>query len=1046
MPEPLRLDVPVGRRVMVVSDLLLTPAATATTTAVTAELTRALDTWEGPGILIIAGNLFDLDGVDDASGWTEAALDAHPALAPALREFLAGDGRRVLRQLGDREAGAKDRTAGCDHRSALTGLGVEAVGPIDLHLHTGTGSRVVRVEQGGCTGHSDATSSKAQPPVGAGPNGSPAGGGWRGLLSRPEEDAPWLEGADRLADPTACARFVSSRILYRRLGRHVWWLFVPFAAALVVRIGVTPWLLGRAGTGLPGRALRHAHAADLGDQLAVATIVAVVVFTVLAVVLWLLSRRAWSALGGGALDAAGDETAANDAARDVARQLADQGYAGLVTAATFEPELTHLGVAFYANVGASTEVTEEHRGRLGLPPVFVAAQQVSWVELETGAELHVRLMLGRRQLPSPSRLEALATRGRVPGTLRPELVASHPSGESWPPAPDLRRAHRRTRRVRRWAAAAILLAGVIDLLDAVTPPLRGRLHLVLQYLPLRATVAAGALVAVAGLGLIALGRGILRGQRRAWVVAVPLLSGTVVLHLIAGADVEESVMALLVLALLVTNRREFRSASDWSSLRTALVALIAGWVGITLATVASLEILVHFRHHHPPPFWSAVVAVSERMIGIQTVALPARANRFLAPTLLAIGLTVIALTLFLLTRPVVDRRLRAGRAAELRARDIVRRHGSSTLDYFALRADKRWFFHRDSVVAYAVHGGICLISPDPIGPRSERSQAWAAFRRYADSHGWVTAVMGSGDDWLPIYRECGMHHVYLGDEAVVHVGRFTLAGKAMKSLRQAHHRVLRNGYTASFFDPSRLDRRAVTELARLMDLSRQGEHERGFSMMLGRIFDPRDTGLLLTVVRSPDGRPAAMCQFVPSPGINGFSLDLMRRDPADHPNGLLDFALCETIEHLRDRGYDGLSLNFAAMRSTLAGERGDGTVQRAERWLLKRMSNMAQIESLWRFNAKYEPEWLPRYVVFDTPEHLVPVVMAILRAESIWEVPVIGRFLAASAERRNAASRGGVAEPEAAGPGGPGEPTDGAPSPDDHGGVPAPDNEVAIRP
>ena len=54
-----------------------------------------------------------------------------------------------------------------------------------------------------------------------------------------------------------------------------------------------------------------------------------------------------------------------------------------------------------------------------------------------------------------------------------------------------------------------------------------------------------------------------------------------------------------------------------------------------------------------------------------------------------------------------------------------------------------------------------------------------------------------------------------------------------------------------------------------MDLSRQGEHERGFSMMLGRIFDPRDTGLLLTVVRAPDGRPAAMCQFVPAPGING---------------------------------------------------------------------------------------------------------------------------------------------------------------------------------
>jgi hypothetical protein len=148
-----------------------------------------------------------------------------------------------------------------------------------------------------------------------------------------------------------------------------------------------------------------------------------------------------------------------------------------------------------------------------------------------------------------------------------------------------------------------------------------------------------------------------------------------------------------------------------------------------------------------------------------------------------------------------------------------------------------------------------------------------------------------------------------------------------------------------------------------------------------------------------------MCQFVPAPGINGFSLDLMRRDPSDHPNGLLDFALCSTIEHLRTGGYEGLSLNFAALRSTLSGDKGDGTVQRAERWFLKRLSNFAQIESLWRFNAKYDPEWLPRYVVFDTAEHLVPVTMAIVRAESLWEIPVLGRILAAGAEKRTQAAQ-----------------------------------------
>ena len=119
----------------------------------------------------------------------------------------------------------------------------------------------------------------------------------------------------------------------------------------------------------------------------------------------------------------------------------------------------------------------------------------------------------------------------------------------------------------------------------------------------------------------------------------------------------------------------------------------------------------------------------------------------------------------------------------------------------------------------------------------------------------------------------------------------------------------------------------------------------------------------------------------------------MRRDPGEHPNGLLDYALCSTIDHLHQRGQHGLSLNFAAMRSTLEGESGDGLTQRVERWALRRMSGVLPIESLWRFNAKYEPDWLPRYVVYDSAELFAPTVVSILRAESLSEVPVIGRFL-----------------------------------------------------
>jgi lysylphosphatidylglycerol synthetase-like protein (DUF2156 family) len=233
-----------------------------------------------------------------------------------------------------------------------------------------------------------------------------------------------------------------------------------------------------------------------------------------------------------------------------------------------------------------------------------------------------------------------------------------------------------------------------------------------------------------------------------------------------------------------------------------------------------------------------------------------------------------------------------------------------------------------------------------------------------------------------------MHERYIGDEGVVDVRTFSLEGGTRKGLRQAVNRIAKYGYTITFHDPARMDSELEDAVRAIMVKKRRGEVERGFSMTLGRIFDRRDEGLLLAVAHGPDGVPVAFCQFVPAPGIHGYSLDLMRRDDGEHPNGLLDFILVRTIERMREAGEEHLGLNFAAMRAVLAGEEGGGI----QRWLLRRMSDSMQIESLWRFNAKFGPEWLPRYVVWDAAENTLPIALAIARAESFWELPLIGRF------------------------------------------------------
>ena len=371
------IEVPIGRRVMVVSDLLLTGEATPSTLVLTGELAQTLDAWDGPGILIIAGNLFDLTGNSPTLEETQAAMDAHPRLRDALARFLDDDERRVIRQTGTHEPGFDTDPL---TMAAVADMGVERADGVDLILHTAAGTRTVRVEPGehAYASPSSATESEFDPAADAKPGAverSLAGKSWRNLAERSEGDAPWLEGLHRLSDPSTLSRFVTSRLLYRRLGRYAWWLLVPFAVAIALRFLLTPTVLRHAGTGVAGRALRHVHEAGWASRLSVAALFAIAVFAVLAVALGLLSRRVWSVLGGGALNAVRTEGAANDTARDAARALVAAGHTGLITAATFQPELTSLGIGFYANVGATAEVVEEQAGRLGFPPVFLHRQR-----------------------------------------------------------------------------------------------------------------------------------------------------------------------------------------------------------------------------------------------------------------------------------------------------------------------------------------------------------------------------------------------------------------------------------------------------------------------------------------------------------------------------------------------------------------------------------------------------------------------------------------------------------------------------------------------
>ena len=500
-----------------------------------------------------------------------------------------------------------------------------------------------------------------------------------------------------------------------------------------------------------------------------------------------------------------------------------------------------------------------------------------------------------------------------------------------------------------WFAA---LAGIVSIVSALTPEMTNRLDLVQAILPPGVPGAARTLVLALGLGTIWLSRGLARSKRRAWWLAVAVVSASAVAHLAKGLDFEEAATHLILLVALVRARRHFVAPGDPATVLPLLQ------VGVALAVSVPLLVLVDRETNH----------VSERL---ETAAL-----------LVVCALAVRALWLWLRPHPVIP----SASDDRDRATELVHEHGSDSLAYFALRRDKSYFFSPSgkSFLAYRLIGGTALVAGDPIGDDSERHDLVAEFVRVAHTKGWRVAVAGASSEALVDYVELGFKSIYLGDEAVIRPGEFSLEGRAIRKIRQSVSRLEKSGYVVRVLSTADADEALRCELRAVSEEWRGNWPERGFTMAMDALFLYPDT--VLAVAVAPDGSVGGFLQLVPSPASEGYSLASMRRR-TDTPNGLMEYLITETVAWAGEHNVTELSLNFAVFADFLHADEDAARWSRAFRWLLIKADRLFQLERLHSFNRKFFPRWRRRYFCFERWSDLPLAGLAYLHAESLLTPP-----------------------------------------------------------
>jgi lysyl-tRNA synthetase, class II len=536
-----------------------------------------------------------------------------------------------------------------------------------------------------------------------------------------------------------------------------------------------------------------------------------------------------------------------------------------------------------------------------------------------------------------------------------------------------------------WAVRIVAITSLAALVRQPEDQARGRLVDAMGDATLLIIIMTDAAV------LMVLARALARRKRRAWRFVLGFTLLAVGLYARAGAW-DAAVLNAATAGLLLWGRRDFIAESEPSTRWLAVRAgLLASAVAIAAGTAVSA------RTAPDADGWSLVRETLRGLVGFAPDLPYGRSDLSDLGSLAlnGMGSAVVAVVVVILLQP---RRRPAVLASEDEAvlRRLLEAYGGlDSLGYFALRRDKSVVFSpsRKAAVVYRVVGGVSLASGDPIGDPEAWPGAINAWLAEAERYAWVPGVLGASHAGATAYLRAGFDALELGDEAVLDLASFNLEGRRMRPVRQAVARARRAGYSVSVQRQRDLTADELAEVARRVEELRDSEIERGFSMALGRVGDPADGDVVVLRARASDGHLVAVMTLVPW-GPDGLSLDLMRRSRRSE-NGTMELLVTTLAEQAPALGVRRVSLNFAAFRSALerGAQLGAGPVLRLWRAALVKASRWWQIESLYRANAKYLPEWQPRHICFRKAADLPNVAVAALQAEAFVVRPNLSRWL-----------------------------------------------------
>jgi phosphatidylglycerol lysyltransferase len=442
--------------------------------------------------------------------------------------------------------------------------------------------------------------------------------------------------------------------------------------------------------------------------------------------------------------------------------------------------------------------------------------------------------------------------------------------------------------------------GILNILSAIWPSPENLLRSIRGWLPLEVSQGSRTLMLFTGVALLQVTRNLARRKELAWYVAVIALSASLLLHLTSGYDVQNSLVAAMLVAYLFYFRRRFYTRSDPASLRKGLMAtplllLIVFFYGLT-----------GFEATHPQFVWHAdgrpvTEALRDGILILRPQVVPNTryASLFLNSLQIA-GWMARIYILVLILRPVILRdRLEAPKADIER---IFREHGRHSVAAFAIQPDKHHLLVANSqgLVAYAWKGSIALACGDPLAPDDLFRQAVDDFIDHCQRHGWMPCAFLAAEDRLAAYQQVRFQSLRVAEEAIIDLRAFAQNGSG--PVAGSVHRYDRFWGPDPFIDE---------QLEEVTEDWLETRHMREMGFTVGH-FSLEQLSQGPVFYLGTRHRVEAFCAWLPYKNGHAVVLDLVRQRRRT-PTELVKAFVAHALYLLKEAGYEEASLTAATI-------------------------------------------------------------------------------------------------------------------------------------